>query len=63
VVFTGTGRAFCAGGNLDGGADDGAASGFKAKEGAKVPATVTAAVRTLRQGMASSESLRNMNKV
>lgn len=61
VVLTGNGRAFCAGGNLDS-QDDGASSGFKAKEGQKIPATVTAAVRNLRGGMASSELLREMDK-
>merc|ERR1719482_1456717 len=62
VVFTGTGRAFCAGGSLSGGKGGSASSGFRAKEGGKIPATVSVAVRNLRQGMASSECLRNMDK-
>jgi len=61
VVFTGSGRAFCAGGNLDS-EEDGASSGFKAREGQKIPATVTMAVRNLRSGMSSAELLRNMDK-
>mmetsp|Transcript_19900 Transcript_19900/g.63046 ORF Transcript_19900/g.63046 Transcript_19900/m.63046 type:complete len:293 (-) Transcript_19900:86-964(-) len=61
VVFTGTGRAFCAGGNLAS-EKSGASSGFKAKEGQKVPPTVVQAVRNLRTGMASSELLRSMDK-
>lgn len=61
VVFTGNGRAFCAGGNLDS-EEDGASSGFKAKEGQKIPATVTMAVRSLRSGMTTVELLRNMDK-
>eukprot|EP00404_Azadinium_spinosum_P054101 CAMPEP_0180781360 /NCGR_PEP_ID=MMETSP1038_2-20121128/47609_1 /TAXON_ID=632150 /ORGANISM="Azadinium spinosum, Strain 3D9" /LENGTH=279 /DNA_ID=CAMNT_0022817177 /DNA_START=40 /DNA_END=876 /DNA_ORIENTATION=- len=62
VVFTGTGRAFCAGGNLGGDEKESASGGFKAREGAKVPGTVTTAVRNLRMGMSSSELLRNMDK-
>lgn len=63
VVFTGKGRAFCAGGALSGGNEEGgASSGFKGKEGQKIPATVTQAVRNLRAGMTSSEQLRNMDK-
>jgi 2-(1,2-epoxy-1,2-dihydrophenyl)acetyl-CoA isomerase len=61
IVFTGTGRAFCAGGNLSPDAEDGAASGFKGK-GGKIPSTVSMAVRNLRQGMASSELFRNIDK-
>lgn len=62
IVFTGNGRAFCAGGNLNPEAEDGAASGFKDKPGQKIPATVTAAVRNLRHGMSSSELLRETPK-
>lgn len=61
VVFTGTGdRAFCAGGNL-GSETDGAATGFIGK--GPLPSTAVNAVRTLRKGMTSSESLRFMDKV
>lgn len=61
VVFTGTGdRAFCAGGNL-GSETDGAATGFIGK--GPMPSTAVNAVRTLRMGMSSSESLRFMDKV
>jgi enoyl-CoA hydratase/carnithine racemase len=62
IVFTGTGRAFCAGGNLSPEAEDGAATGFKGKEGQIIPATVNAAVRNLRHGMSSSEVLRETPK-
>merc|ERR1712190_24254 len=61
VVFTGSGKAFCAGGNLGGG-EDSASAGFRAKEGQQIPATVRAAVRNLRSGMSSSDLLRNMDK-
>jgi len=59
VVFTGTGRAFCAGGNLAGG------TAAKVKTDApeqKLVPTVSRGVRMLRFGMASSECLRNMDK-
>jgi len=59
VIFTGAGRAFCAGGNLSGGV---ASGGFKARAGAKVPPTVSQAVRNLRVGMYSSDMLRSMDK-
>eukprot|EP01065_Artemidia_motanka_P048693 TRINITY_DN78_c4_g1_i1.p1 TRINITY_DN78_c4_g1~~TRINITY_DN78_c4_g1_i1.p1 ORF type:complete len:294 (+),score=101.20 TRINITY_DN78_c4_g1_i1:68-949(+) len=61
VVITGAGRAFCAGGNLKS-ETEGAASGFKAKEGQKIPATVHAAVRQLRLSMTTSELMRCMDK-
>ena len=58
VVFTGTGdRAFCAGGNLQGG---GASAGFRA-EGRL--ATVTGAIRNLRASMHSAQLLRNSHFV
>jgi 2-(1,2-epoxy-1,2-dihydrophenyl)acetyl-CoA isomerase len=68
VIFTGTGRAFCAGGDLGGGGTDkdgkekegGASGGFK---GAGANTTVQRAVRNLRQGMGSSETLRAMDKI
>eukprot|EP00746_Dinoflagellata_sp_MGD_P023843 gnl/MRDRNA2_/MRDRNA2_155916_c0_seq1.p1 gnl/MRDRNA2_/MRDRNA2_155916_c0~~gnl/MRDRNA2_/MRDRNA2_155916_c0_seq1.p1 ORF type:complete len:275 (+),score=72.23 gnl/MRDRNA2_/MRDRNA2_155916_c0_seq1:79-825(+) len=60
VVLTGAGAAFCAGGDLQTG---GASEGFKAKEGVKIPATKSAAVRTLRLGMTSSSRLREMDKI
>merc|ERR1719221_1062413 len=59
VVFTGSGRAFCAGGDLTGG---GASSGFRAAEGAKIPSTTRAAIRNLRLGMNSSAQIRDMDK-
>merc|ERR1740138_1008934 len=58
VVFTGTGRAFCAGGNLGGDEKESASGGFKAREGAKVPGTVTTAVRNLRMGLRMRLALR-----
>ena len=69
VVFSGgTGRAFCAGGDLGGGGTDedgkkkegGASSGFK---GSGFNNTVQMAVRNLRNGMGSSETLRFMDKI
>ena len=61
VVLTASGtRAFCVGGNLASD-DDGAATGFKGRPGDAVPPTTAAAVRTLRTGMCSSLSLREMN--
>lgn len=62
VVLTGNGRAFCAGGALSATGEGGASSGFKAKEGQTIPATVSQAVRNLRSGMNSSQQLRNMDK-
>lgn len=63
VVLTGAGRrAFCAGGTL-GDASDGAATGFIGKQGAGLPPTAAAAVRTLRTAMGSSSALREMDKV
>eukprot|EP00658_Telonema_sp_P-2_P032379 TRINITY_DN23995_c0_g1_i1.p1 TRINITY_DN23995_c0_g1~~TRINITY_DN23995_c0_g1_i1.p1 ORF type:complete len:303 (-),score=83.94 TRINITY_DN23995_c0_g1_i1:275-1183(-) len=59
VCLTGTGRAFCAGGDL---ASGGASGGFKGSNKAKIPPSVAMAVRNLRAGMSSSESLRNMDK-
>lgn len=61
VVFTGSGKAFSAGGNLGGGKDS-ASAGFRAAEGQKIPSTVRAAVRNLRLGMTSSDLLRTMDK-
>ena len=62
IVLTGSGtRAFCVGGNLAS-ADDGASSGFKGRPGDAIPPTTAAAVRTLRTGMGSSLSLREMDK-
>ena len=61
IVLTASGtRAFCVGGNLASD-DDGAATGFKGRPGDAVPPTTAAAVRTLRTGMCSSLSLREMN--
>ncbi len=62
VVFTGAGeRAFCAGGDLDGG---GASAGMRAAAGpGKPPPTTLAAVHNLRQIMVSSELLRNSHFV
>lgn len=63
VVLTGAGpRAFCAGGNLGGGADS-ASTGFMGSSEDVVPPTVVNAARTLRLGMSSSESLRSMDKI
>lgn len=54
VVFTGAGeRAFCAGGNLQGG---GARTGMRVK-------TVSGGIRTLRHMVMSSQLLRNMPKI
>jgi 2-(1,2-epoxy-1,2-dihydrophenyl)acetyl-CoA isomerase len=68
VVFSGgTGRAFCAGGDLGGGKEEdgkpkegGASGGFK---GSGFNTTTQQAVRNLRQGMGSSETLRFMDKI
>ena len=62
VVFTGAGeRAFCAGGNLEGGS---ASAGMRAASGpGKPPPTTGAAVHNLRRIMASSELLRNSHFV
>eukprot|EP00729_Bicosta_minor_P001606 gene1606-7_t len=58
VVFTGVGdRAFCAGGNLQGG---GASAGFRGEAGKnKPPPTSAGAWRSLRMTMATSQVLRN----
>lgn len=61
VVFTGTGRAFCAGGSLSN-EKDSASEGFKAREGQRIPSTVGGAVRNLRKSFGSTEQLRNMDK-
>lgn len=54
VIFTGAGdRAFCAGGNLEGG---GARKGMRVK-------TIQGGIRTLRQGTISSQLLRTMPKI
>merc|ERR1712125_122216 len=45
VIFTGAGRAFCAGGGLSAKGESGASAGFKAKAGQAIPPTVRAAVR------------------
>ena len=61
IVLTASGtRAFCVGGNLASD-DDGAATGFKGRPGDAIPPTTAAAIRTLRTGMCSSLSLREMN--
>ena len=62
VVLTGAGeRAFCAGGNLEGG---GASAGFRAGSGAdRPPPTVRGAVRNLRATMTSSQLLRDSHFV
>mmetsp|Transcript_138562 Transcript_138562/g.196150 ORF Transcript_138562/g.196150 Transcript_138562/m.196150 type:complete len:298 (-) Transcript_138562:94-987(-) len=62
VVLTGAGeRAFCAGGNLDGGM---ASAGFRGEEGAnKPPPTVQSAIRNLRTSMMSSQLLRESHFV
>jgi 2-(1,2-epoxy-1,2-dihydrophenyl)acetyl-CoA isomerase len=62
VVFTGAGdRAFCAGGNLEGG---GASSGFRGQKGAdKPPPTVRGAVRNLRHIATTSLILHNSHFV
>ena len=62
VVFTGAGdRAFCAGGNLEGG---GASSGMRGKVCAdEPPPTVMGAVRSLRHSMISSQLLRDSHFV
>ena len=62
VVFTGSGeRAFCAGGNLEGG---GASSGFRGQTGSdKPPPTVRGAVRNLRHIATTSLILHNSHFV
>ena len=62
VVFTGAGdKAFCAGGDLQGG---GASAGMRGVKGAdKPPPTVTGAVRNLRTMMTSSQLLRESHFV
>ena len=64
IVFTGEGtRAFCAGGNLqpDESGQSGASAGFRKSSGG-LPATVTGAIRNLRQGMNSSLLFREVPK-